>query len=219
MGYDNGRLVRVSLHAIHNVDADNQVNTLHYDLVDQGVDGANSPQALADRFRDDVIPAFAHLYNADWNIQPVVVAEEKDPLNPTRPRQEWASGISFPGTYLAGTGDKLPRACCFVTKLITDHIGRRATGRMFVGGTTYETDQADGLWLSGGGEPFHDRVGAFISSIPFQPDLSPGIDPNTHAFWCVYSRVSRADPVAASYSFGVKATAGRVKVHWLRSRA
>ena len=211
MGFENGRLVRVVLHAQHNSDLDDQINVLHYDLEDNPVGVANDPQALADRFRDDVLAPFRALYNSDWTIQPVVVEEEKDPQNPTAARQSWTSGPGGAGTFSAGT--LLPRACCLVVTLRSGSIGRRFTGRMFVGGSASEADQEDGVWAS----TVLARVQALLDAIPHEPDIAEGASSST-AKWSVYSRTQRAgdfDP----YASAIVATQKRTAVHWLRSRA
>ena len=211
MGFTDGRLVRVSLEAVHN-SGDTQVNTFHYDLVDNDVTGiANDPQALADRFRDDVIPHFKSIYDNNWTIQPVVVSDEKDPQNPGGPRQQWVSGSPIAGSYFS-SGDLLPRACCTIAHVKSDHIGRRATGRLFVGGSPTEAAQAAGSWV---GE-WLGTIQPYIDNIPRAPDIAEG-DVTSHAFWCVYSRTNRSQDVSP-YSFGVVSAAYASKVHWLRSR-
>jgi hypothetical protein len=211
MGFENGRLVRVVLHAQHNSDLDDQINVLHYDLEDNLAQPANDPQSLADRFADDVIGPFAALYNSDWTIQPVVVEEEKDPQNPNAARQAWTSGSATPGTFSAGT--LLPRACCLVVTLRSASIGRRFTGRMFIGGSPSEADQEDGVWAS----TILARVATLLAAIPHQPDIAESESSST-AKWCVYSKTQRVgdfDP----YASAIVTTQRRTAVHWLRTRA
>lgn len=209
MGFENGKLVRVVLRAT--VADDQMVTTLHYDLDDNNDLQPNDPQSLADTFRDDVVPTFKALFNSAWSIQPVIVQEEFDPLNPTRPRSGWVSGAAVAGTRV-DAAEQLPRAACQVTSLLTGLIGRRFRGRIFVPGSYYEDDQAGGVFNAA----LLTKVAAFTNSIPRQPDIAgPGSD--SVANWCVYSRTQRAanlDPYAAH----VATTVARAGVYWLRSR-
>jgi len=213
MGFENGKLVRVVMRAVENGTGDQQVNTFHYDLVDSAIPGENpnSPQTLADTFRDNVVPSFRAMYTSSWTVQPIVVAEEKDPQNPLAARSEWTSGSALAGTKAAPT-DLLPRACCAVAAISTDHIGKRFRGRCFIGGSIGEIDQSAGVWQSGALTLFQ----AYMAAIPKQPDLATGVSLST-ADWVVYSRTQRAadeDP----YASHVQAATVRSKVRWLRSR-
>jgi hypothetical protein len=213
MGFQNGKIVRVTVEAIHS-DGDSQVNVFHYDLVNSsdGTDPQNDPQALADFFRDNVIQHVRPLYDDTWLIQPVVVADERDPLNPDLPRQEWVSGSAVAGTRI-NTTDLLPRACTVCVKIWTDHIGKRATGRKFIGGSWSESSQANGAWDN---LVLTDCFN-YLNAVPKAPDIALGPS-GAHAFWCVYSRTARSQNVG-SYSFGVTGFTARTAVHWLRSRA
>lgn len=204
-------IYRVSLVARHDISGDTQVNTLHYRLHDVTGAVANDPQSLADAIEDALFLPFAALYSDDWTIQTPVVIQEKDPLDPTAPRSEWTSGaVSFGD--LVGTED-LPRACCAVATLKTDAIGRRSTGRLFLGGSTGEGEQANGVWQSSA----LTRWQTFLDAIPRTPDIAEG--PSTsEAHWCVYSRTNRAAAVA-NYAFDITSVILRTPVHWLRSRA
>lgn len=215
VGFESGQLVRVVLEAT--AGGDSQVNVLHYDLQGGEVPfsgNGNNPQALADRFRDDVIPLWKTLYTSAWTIQPVVVEDEKDPQNPTAPRQSWVSGTAIPGTGTSA-GDLLPPQCAVLVKLITDHIGRRNTGRIWLGGSVEEADQANGVWGSG----YLTGIATIMDSIPLEPDIQEGTGiGDATANWCVYSRTARAadqDP----YASHVTAYVVRSLVHTLRSRA
>jgi hypothetical protein len=210
MGFENGKLVRVTLEAV--AGAEHQVNTFHYDLIDATLQPANDPQSLADTFRDDVVPAFAQLYLAAWTIQPVVVVQEKDPLNPTAPRSEWTSGAPVAGTN-TGTGDVLPHASCGIVSLLSANIGRRHRGRLFLGGSRHESEQNDGVWGAGTISGFQD----FVDAVPVQPDIAE-LGSDSTANWCVYSRTQRAanlDPYASHITGNIV----RSEVHFLRSRA
>lgn len=214
MGFENGKLVRVSLEARKG--GRSEVNTLHYDLVDTIGETANSPQDLADRFRDDVIPSFAAMYDNLWEIQPVVVTEEKDPQNPTDPRSSWTSGTAVTGTQTA-SGTVGPSGACAVATLHTDSIGRRFRGRMFLGGSYrsswFEGDLFQAVALTA-------QQGAFMADIPLQPDIVPGGAPigGSQANWCVYSRTQRAADLDPYASHVTGYTLHR-EIHWLRRRA
>lgn len=203
--------MRVTLEAT--AGGDSQVNTFHYDLIDPSFPTRdNDPQTLADLFRDDVVPLWKTLYSSAWTIQPVVVTEEKDPQNPTAVRQQWTSGSAIAGTGTTA-GDLLPPQCAVLVKLTTDQIGRRATGRMWLGGSVEEADQANGSWASG----YITGIESIIAAIPRQPDLALGLS-GASADWSVYSRTARAanvDPYAAP----ITGHATRTLVHTLRSRA
>lgn len=211
MGFENGKLLRVTLRASNGSDV--QVNTLHYDLDDGDViDVDNDPQTLADVFRDDVIPQWKTLYHSSWTIDPVVVTEELDPLNPTRPRSQWTSGSSVAGTRVV-SGDTLPPNCNVLVKLNTAHIGRRFTGRLWLGGSVTEGDQANGSWVSS----YLTGIATIMNAIPVQPDIALGSSGAT-ADWCVYSRTQRAanlDP----YAPHISSYTVRSLVHTLRTRA
>jgi hypothetical protein len=213
MGFENGKLVRVVVRAVDNASGDQQVNTFHYDLVNSNIFGeaANDPQALADFYRDNVLGPFKALYINTWTIQPVVVAEEKDPQNPLAARSEWVSGTAAAGTR-AGQTDYLPRAACAVAALTTNHIGKRYRGRTFLGGSTSEADQTGGIWQSG----ILALWNAYLAAIPRQPDISTGNSTST-AIWGVYSRTNRAEDVDP-YISPVQAATVRSQFRWLRSR-
>lgn len=212
MGFENGKLLRVVLKA-DNLNGQTQVNTLHYDLIDDPlvVGEENDPQALADAFRDDVMPTFGACFSNAWSITPVVIVQEKDPLNPLAPRSEWTSGVAFSGTRSVSS-DLMPPETCGVATLVTANIGRRARGRMFLGGTLVEGDQAGGtynvfpltLWQ------------ALLDAIPRQPDISPPGSTAT-ANWAVYSRTQR-QANANPYAPHVTSAILRSRVHFLRSR-
>jgi hypothetical protein len=210
MGFENGKVVRVTLRASGL--GEEQVNTFHYDLDDSGSIGSNDPQTLADLFRDDVVPLWKAFFRTDWTIDPVVVTEEKDPQAPTAPRSEWTSGTAVAGTV--GTGnDILPLGCCPIVTLKTAHIGRRFTGRMFVGGTWQEQNSDSGVVASG----TVTVIQAFLDAIPVEPDLITG-PADGSAKWSVYSRTQRGanlDPYLSAITNPIL----RSRFHFLRSRA
>jgi hypothetical protein len=210
VGFENGKLVRVTIRATKG--GLESVNTFHYDLQDDALQPANDPQTLADVFRDDVLAVFKTRFRAAWTIQPVVVVEEKDPLNPTNPRGEWTSGSPIAGTR-SGSADLLPSAITSVITLKTASIGRRFTGRLFLGGD-FDDDATTGNNWQAGSITENDN---FIAAVPVQPDIQDGESSST-ANWCVYSRTQRAadlDPYAAHITGHIS----RSEIHWLRSRA
>jgi hypothetical protein len=210
VGFENGSVLRVTLRALNG--AEEQVNTYHYDIEDPSWDANNvDPQALADRFRDDVVPAFKALYSDSWFVQPVIVTEEKDPQNPTATRRQWNSGSPVAGTYSPGA-DLLPHQMCVVVTNKSDHIGRRYTGRNFYGGALTETQQNNGVWGSG----WTDLVQAVVDAIPKQPDLDVGYGWGS-ARYSVYSRTQRAAN-ADPYLSEITSSLVRSSVHWLRRR-
>lgn len=198
---------------MENATGDQQVNTFHYDLIDSPIpaNDPNSPQTLADYFRDNVVAPFKAFYISSWTIQPVVVAEEKDPQHPLAARQEWVSGTAGAGTRSAQT-DYLPRAACSVVTLSTDHIGRRYRGRMFLSGSVSEADQTGGVWQSS----IVTLWNAYVAAIPLAPDIAFGPSAST-ATWCVYSRTNRAQDIDP-YASPVVAKTLRTQFRWLRSR-
>jgi len=212
MGFENGKLVRVVLRAQAGVRAQ-QVNVFHYDLITGLATEPNDPQTLADVFRDSVRPAFQALYSAQWQLDPVIVTEEKDPQNPNAGRQQWQSGNPIPGSRTVGTSDELAPALCGVATLKTTNVGRRHTGRIFLGGTIFEANIVASIW-----DPAQVALWqTYVDTIPHQPDLSTGADPGTVAHWCVYSRTQRLgdfDPYASK----ITSVIVHPKVHWLRSR-
>jgi hypothetical protein len=208
MGFVNGRLVRVVMKATKGLDT--QVNVLHYDV--QNTLGDSSMQTLADFFRDNVLTPFRVLYDNTWTIQPVVVEDEIDPLNPTAPRSAWTSGAAAVGSSVAA-GDLLPRACCVVVTLRSDHIGRRFTGRMFVSGITNEAKQNAGVW-----DPsWLGLVNAYVAAIPRNPDVFQAPANDGNCYWSVFSRTQRAANLNP-YAAAITSTQTRDRVHWLRSR-
>lgn len=209
MGFENGRLVRVTLRATSGLNE--QINTLHYDLQDSALNADNDPQTLADVFRDDVIDPWRALFSDNWTIEPVVVQEELDPLNPNEARQSWTSG-TVQGGSKARVGDPFPAAVCDVATLRTQYIGRRFRGRLFLGGDLTEDDWTGTFWSTAQLNRFNN----FLNAIPVQPDLATGTSDSV-AHWCVYSRTQRAanaDPYAAA----VTDTSMSARMHWLRSR-
>lgn len=210
MGFENGKLVRVTLKATR-TDGEVVVNTYHYDLIDTLTE-SNDPQALADTFRDDVRSVWASYFRSDWSIDPVVVVDEKDPQNPTAPRSSWSSGSVIAGSS-ASSADLLPPGSCCVVSLLTANIGRRFRGRNFYGGWITEDHQNNGTF----GSAFLGLIEDLVDAIPVQPDISPPLSEAT-ANWCVYSRTQRAadlDPYAAH----ITGTNIRTLVHFLRRRA
>jgi|SRR5215467_1936442 len=210
MGFENGQLVRVALEAKATGVA--VVNTFHYDLINQAGFGPNDPQSLADFFRDNVISHFATLFTNDFQIQPVVVTDEKDPQAPNKPRGQWSSGTASPGTRVI-TGDFLPFGCVVISSNRTDHIGRRYRGRTFVGGAFAESDQAGSVWNAG----IVDLCNQYMTAVPRQPDIS-GAGSTSTARLGVYSRTNRSQNVDP-YISKIVSTSCSSKVHFLRSRA
>lgn len=207
-----GKLVRVVCSATNDI-VGTEVNTLHYDLSDHDALGANDPQSLADFFRDNVTDKLRACFTNAWQIQPFVVMEEKDPLNPNAPRGEWQSGSPTLGTINPGT-DPLPPSCCAVATLKTDFVGRRHTGRLFLPGDTHENDQNNGQWINVGG--MLTVWQNYLDAIPRQPDIS-GPGSTSTCNWVVYSRTNRAQS-EPTYVAHVKSVVLHTKVHWLRSR-
>ena len=210
MGFENGKVVEVVLKAT--AGGDSQVNTFTYDLDDGGSIGSNDPQTLADVFRDDVRDLWGSLYASSWTVEPVQVTEVKDPQDPTAPRSSWTSGTAQAGTG-SGSGDVLPPNCQVLVALTTAHIGRRFRGRLWLGGTTHEADQATGSWVSG----YLTGIQTILDAIPHEPDLILG-PADGSAKWSVYSRTQRAanlDP----YLSPITGVTKRTLVHMLRSRA
>ena len=210
MGFENGKMVEVVMKATAGTLT--QVNTFHYDMDDGGGTQPNSPQDLADRFRDDVRPHFIGNFSSAWTLAPIEVTQVKDPQNPTAPRSSWTSGSPAAGTATPGT-DPLPNFCSPLASLRTAHIGRRFRGRLWIMRTNSEGDQSGGSWTSGELADLNTLVGF----IPFQPDVAgPGSDAT--CTWCVYSRTQRAadlDPYASAITSVVVSPL----VHSLRSRA
>lgn len=211
MGFENGHLLRVVL-AADGPGGRNVVNVLHYDLEDAAIADTNDPQSLADAFRDDVIGPYAALFSSAWSVLPVVVEDEKDPLHPTAARAAWTSGTVVVGTRSIGS-DELPPGLCGINKWLTEHIGRRFRGRMFMPGSIAENDQNAGVVGSSILGPWE----TLITAIPKQPDIAGPASQST-AKLCVYSRTQRAanlDPYASAVTGHVL----RNKLHYLRSRA
>jgi len=210
MGFENGKLVRVTLTARKS--AELQINTFHYDIHDSVTTGSNDPQSLADFFRDNVIIHQRALYDSSWQILPVTVIMERDPLAPNDPRSEWVSGTATNGTNTTG-GDRLPHGLCAVATLKTATIGRRHTGRVFIGGSWTEENQGSGNWLAG----TLALMEAYLASVPLEPDISGGVETGGCKL-CVYSRTQRAanlDPYASAVTSHVL----HPEAHYLRRRA
>lgn len=211
MPFSGGKIVRVSLVATKG--GRSQVNTFHYDLSDSFIsDHDGDPQSLADYFRDHVRGDFAGAFPSAWQIQPVNVIEEIDPLAPTAPRSEWSSGAPIAGTG-DGSIDLLPSGCCTVVKLVSEHVGKRHTGRCFVGGVRTEANQANGIWSSS----VITAVTAYMNHVPKQPDIAEGVS-TAEANWVVYSRTARAAN-QTPYTSRITSFIVRPEVHYLRSRA
>lgn len=209
MGFANGKLLRVVIRASSG--GAQQVMTLHYDLNDS-LGTPNNPQTLANRIRDDVRPFVAARYTNSWSIDPVLVVQEIDPLAPNAPRASWTAGVAIPGTKSLAS-QLLPRGLCAVAKLSTANIGRRATGRIFFGGSWAEGDNLDGNVESN----WRGFLLNELNAIPKQPDLATGAA-LASANWVVYSRTQRAanlDP----YAVPVASYIVRTPFHYLRSRA
>lgn len=210
MGFENGKLVRVTLRA--SLGTQEMVNTFHYDLVDATLEAANDPQTLADRFRDDVRPQIATFIRPAWTIDPVVVTEEKDPLNPLDPRSSWTSGAAIAGTS-GSSSELLPSFVSPLVALKSTHIGRRFNGRLWLMGNFDEGSQNSGSWATA----IMTALTTVMNSVPKQPDLATGASTST-AKWCIYSRTQRAanlDPYASAVdSFVIRPVA-----HSLRRRA
>lgn len=216
MGFENGTIARCVFRASTGQVGQEEVLTLHYDLAGNGLDPAPTLQDLADRLRDDVLPAYKALFINAWTIDPVVVIDEFDPQNPTKPRTGVTSGTSGLGTRTAPAGQQLAPAICTIVNLKTGLIGRRFRGRMFVGGSCYESDANGSTWETPVASNMAYLVAALVTAIPHEPDIVGGASTAT-ADWCVYSRTQRAadlDP----YAPHVTATIQDTQVRWLRSR-
>lgn len=211
MGFENGQLLRVTLQAQKGSDV--QVNTFHYDLHNFPLQPANDPQTLADTFRDAVRPLFAARYSSAWSILPVQIVDEHDPQNPTAPRGSWTSGSAIPGSKSVIAADLHPSFTVMVVTLRSQFIGRRFTGRLFLGGDWMETDINGDSWNA---TPLTAAT-TWLATIPHQPDLATGTSDSV-ANWVVYSRTQRTenlDPYAAN----IQSAVPRTLVHSLRSRA
>lgn len=212
MGFENGQLVRVVLAASNGAGRD-VVNVLHYDLSGGGLgDPANDPQALADRFRDDVIVHYRALFHANWTIAPVIVEDEKDPQHPDNARSAWVSGANAVGTKF-DSNQQLPPGICGVASLRTAHIGRRFTGRIFLPGSITEGEQDEGVFST----TLQGLWDSFLGSIPKEPDIATGTS-TASAKWCVYSRTQRTQ-LRDPYASAITSYVIRSKAHYLRSRA
>lgn len=209
MGFENGKLVRVVIRAT--AAGDEVVNVWHYDLVDVAANPANDPQALADAFRDDVVPHFKALFVSAWQIEPIEVTQEKDPQQPNAPRQQWVSGTPTAGTKVLGT-QGVANAIAMVASLKTDHIGRRATGRKFVPGSYSEADVNGNNFETSA----MDGVNFYLNAVPRQPDIQGGPSSST-ANLVVYSRTNRAADIDP-YASHVQSIILHQQIHWLRSR-
>lgn len=210
VGFENGKLVRVTLRA--SLGDAQMVNTFHYDLDDGNLTVPNDPQSLADRFRDDVRPQVATFIRPSWTLDPVVVTQEKDPLNPLAPRSSWTSGAAMAGTS-GDSSELLPSFVSPVVALRSDHIGRRFNGRLWLMGHFGETSQNGGTWVAS----ILTALNTVMASIPHTPDIAPGASDAT-AKWCVYSRTQRAANLNP-YASAIQTYAVRSLVHSLRRRA
>lgn len=209
MGFENGRLVRAVFRAT--TGTDQQVMTLHYDL-DDASSTPNDPQQLADTLRDAVRPFVIARYTNSWTIDPVLVVEEIDPLNPLDPRSSWTSGAALPGTK-ALSSQLLPRGLCALAALKSANLGRRFNGRIFFGGSWAEGDNLDGNVESN----WRGFLLNELNAIPKQPDIATGVSLAT-AKWCIYSRTQRAANLNP-YAVPVASYIVRTPFHYLRSRA
>lgn len=153
------------------------------------------------------------MFENTWQIQPVVVTDEKDPLNPDNPRDQVSAGPGGAGT-LATVPNRMPIQCCAVASLLTNNIGRSFRGRCFLPPGWSEGDQDNGVWATG--SAYLIRAQAFLDDVPRNPDLSPGLsDSDTNLI--VYSRTRRARDLD-SYDSHVTDVVLHPEVHWLRSR-
>jgi hypothetical protein len=99
-----------------------------------------------------------------------------------------------------------------VASVVTNHIGKRYRGRIFLGGSVSEADQTNGIWQSG----IITLWNAYLAAIPKQPDIATGTSASV-ANWGVYSRTNRAADVDP-YISPVISTTLRTQFRWLRSR-
>lgn len=211
MGFENGHLARVVFEA-NNGPAE-VINTLHYDLVGNTLDDAASLQDLADRLADDLLALWKALFDPAWTIEPVLVTDELDPLNPSAPRSGASGGSAGPGTGSDfGSSTRLPNPLCALASIRTGLLGRSFRGRMFLPPVWNESNTVDGQ--VGGARLVTYR--AFTNAIPKEPDIIVGPSTAT-AEWVVYSPTRRAldlDP----YATPVDSITVGTKLHWLRSR-
>ena len=211
MGFENGHLARVVLKA--ELGSNSIVSVLHYDLVGTALEPTPTLQALANRIRDAVIPAWRACIIPDWLVQPVEVIDERDPLHPDANRTSVTAGTPQAGLRLtAPSAEVVPIQMCGMATLRTGRIGRSFRGRMFMPPLWSDNSMSDGV-LSGA--QFTNYQG-LVASIPLEPDLVTGGGTGT-ANLCVYSRTRRAldhDP----YAQHVTAITLDNTVRWLRSR-
>lgn len=215
MGFENGQLLRVTLRASWTTRE--VVNTLHYNIENTVGGGDSDPQDLADRIRDDVVPTWKTFFDSGWSIDPVVVTEEKDPQNPTAPRDQWTSGTTITGTGVPGTGDPLPYEMCALIQVKTAKIGRSFRGRLFCPPALRESDLGSRVWEASAGSNYMSKVTALAAAIPKQPDVAMGWSSSTCKL-CVFSRTRRQldlDPYAEAVTQLVPTNG----IHWLRSRS
>jgi len=209
MGFENGNVYRVVFRASRA--GRDEVNIFHYDGDNHGDPQVNSGQSLANAVANEALSWFAGLYNANWAIAPVVVTDELDPQNPHKARSQWQAGSISEGIKPTAP-NRLASAACVVATLKTAHIGRRYTGRAFVGGDAGEANVAANLW-----DPaWIDAVHTFIDAMPRVPDVAGPASLAT-CTWSVYSKTQRAQHLDP-YLSPVQTILMRNEVHWLRRR-
>lgn len=210
MGFENGNVYTVVFKATKN--GRDEVNVFHYDGDNNDDPQTNNGQSLADAVANDSLSWFKGLYDTSWAIGPVIVTETQDPQNPTAPRSQWqaggqGNGLTTPSATPAASGAFV----CVTVK--TKHIGRRYTGRKFVGGSATEADINGNKWET----PHIGAVATFVDSLPKQPDVA-GPGSLATCKLSVYSRSQRAQ-MRDPYLSEVVSNLPHDEIHWLRRRA
>jgi len=210
MGFENGNVYAVVFRATKG-DRD-EVNVFHYDGNNHGDPQVNSGQSLADVVANDALSWFRGLYDNNWLCHPVLVTEVQDPQNPNAPRQQWIGGVDSAG-LTTPSATPLASAAFVCVTVKTAHIGRRYTGRKFVGGAHSEASVNGNHWETAQTS----AVGSYVDALPREPDVAGPASLATCTL-SVYSKTQRTanqDP----YLSPVVAMVVRPEVHWLRRRA
>jgi hypothetical protein len=158
-----------------------------------------------------VLPKLRNIMSDGFVVQPVVVADEVDPLNPTKPREEWQSGTAANGDRVV-TGESLPKFCTTYVRLNSAFVGRRYNGRLFPPADLFEGDNFNGGLDAG----IKAGIQAYLDAIPRQPDIASGTS-NAQANWCIFSRTARLQQSGPYLAHVTDVTLSSV-LHSMRSR-
>jgi len=136
------------------------MNRFHFCNADFSVPTLEDMDNLIDAWIADGQTAYLAALSTNYILNRIIVETVTDPDRRKIQRFVYADGTRA----LPEGGQYLPPFLCKVIGWHTSLVSRRFNGKSYHG-TAYESDQNNGLWISGGGTTFYDLVYAFAEAM------------------------------------------------------